>query len=51
MSSKVEHKEPVGRRHYKQMAISPEAHERITALADKKGISIIDTVDKLTGVK
>lgn len=40
-----------GRREYKQMAVSPAAHARIVDLADKRGKSIIDTVDKLMGVK
>lgn len=40
-----------GRRTYKQMAVTPEAHARIVELADKHGDSIIDTVDKIMGVK
>lgn len=40
-----------GRRTYKQMAVTPEAHARIVEIADKHGESIIDTVDKLVGVR
>jgi hypothetical protein len=40
-----------GPRVYKQMAITPEAHARIVARADKRGDSIIDYVDKLVGVR
>lgn len=39
-----------GPRVYKQMAVSPEAHARIAAMAERKGKSIIDTVDKMVGV-
>lgn len=40
-----------GPRTYKQMAITPEAHARIVARADRRGDSIIDYVDKLVGVQ
>lgn len=40
-----------GPRTYKQMAVSPEAHARIIARAEKRGDTIIDTFDKLMGVK
>lgn len=39
-----------GPRSYKQVAITPEAHARIVELADKRGDSIINTVDKIMGV-
>lgn len=40
-----------GPREYKQMAVSPEAKAIITERALRKGDSIIDTVDKLVGVR
>lgn len=40
-----------GRRAYKQMAVTPEAHAKISALADKRNEAIIDIVDKIVGVR
>lgn len=40
-----------GPREYKQVAVTPEAHARIVELADKKGKTIVDTVDNIMGVK
>lgn len=50
-SRKHQQVEHTGRREYRQMAITPEAHARIVALADRSGNSIIDTVDNIMGVK
>lgn len=34
---------------YKQVAVTPEAHAKLRALADKKGLSMIDTFSNLVG--
>jgi hypothetical protein len=39
-----------GPRVYKPLAVTAEAHDRIVAKADKKGMTIIDYVDHLVGV-
>lgn len=39
-----------GRAVYKQVAVTPQAHAKISQLADKSNKSIIDTVDVLVGV-
>lgn len=43
-------KQRIGERVYKQVAVTPAAHARLRALADKTNSSIIDTVDVLVGV-
>lgn len=35
---------------YKQVAVSPRAHARLSAMADRNNSTIIDTVNKLVGV-
>jgi hypothetical protein len=43
-------RQPSGPRTYKMLAVTPEAHARIVAKADKRGETIVDYIDKLAGV-
>lgn len=46
-----EERDDNGRKVYSPIAISPEAYRRIEARSMKTGDSLIDTVDKIMGVR